>query len=123
MAKFTVTANDGTESVVDPEQVATEIIDAANKSVLVEISGVRGQELAKIVRYKHAREIYSKGEKYAEKMLAAWQSEVFEKFIEGTFKQQEKVIAKAETDAKLEYFSLLVARGTDKATALEMSGL
>jgi len=124
MAKLTVVDEEtGVERSTTPEELAAHIIAEANKTALVEISGIRRQELDKIVRYKHAKEIFSKGEGFYEKMQEPWRSEVVEKFVESTFKQQEKVIAKSESDAKLEYFQLLVARGTAKDVALEMSGL
>lgn len=106
-----------------PEQIAEQIIKEANEPALIEISGVRKQELHKIIRYRHSKEIFSKGESFYNKMKDAWCSDAFEKFIESTFKQQEKTIAKSESDAKLEYFNLLVARGTPKTQAMEMAGL
>lgn len=106
-----------------PQVIAKDIVKAAFESTMVELSGVRGQELDKIIRYKHSRELYSKGEKHYEKMRDQWRSEFVERVIESTFTQQEKVIAKADLDAKVTYFNLLVSRGTAKDVALEMSGL
>ncbi len=106
-----------------PEQIASEIITEVNSSALIEISGVRAMELDKIVRYRHAKEIFSKGENFYNKMKEQWRSEAFEKFIESTFRSQEKTIAQQEAKNKLEYFNLLVARGVDKAQAMEMAGL
>lgn len=106
-----------------PEQIAAEIVDNASQSSVIEISGVRAQELDQIVRYRYSREIYSKGEKHYEQMRDSWRSQLLEKFIESTIKQQIKIAAKQERESKLEFYNLLVSRGTPKAQALEMAGL
>lgn len=106
-----------------PEQLAKEIVSAATTSVAMELNGVRVQELDKIVRYKHAQDIFSRGETYYNKMRDQWRVEILENFVAGTFKQQEKVIVAKEQKSKLDFYNLLVARGVPKDKAMEQSGL
>jgi len=106
-----------------PEEIAHEIVVAAVESIMVEIDGIRGQELDELLRYKYSKQIYSKGEQHFQRNKDAWRKEHLESVISAQFVQRKKLDEKQEKADSLEYFQLLVSRGVSKAEALEMAGL
>jgi hypothetical protein len=106
-----------------PEQIAAEIIEAAQKSTFVEISGVATQNLEQVLRYKYAKKIYTKGEKWFQANLESFQTEFFETVIEAQYTQRKKLDEKQAEQEKHEYVQLLVSRGINRFKALEMAGL
>jgi cellulose biosynthesis protein BcsQ len=106
-----------------PEQITAEIVKAAVENIVVEIDGVRGQELDELIRYKNARLIYSKGERYFQTHKEEMRKEFLESVIEAQFRQRKKLDEAVEKKEKLEYFQLLVSRGVGKVQALEMAGM
>lgn len=106
-----------------PEQIAAEIIEAATKSTFVEISGVATQNLEKVLRYKYAKKIYSKGEKWFSANMENLQTEFIEGIIEAQFTQRQKLDEKQAEQEKHEYVQLLVSRGVNRFKAMEMAGL
>jgi hypothetical protein len=106
-----------------PEEMAADIVKAAVEPIVVEIDGVRGQELDELIRYRKAKHIYSKGEKWFQNNLEEFRKELLETIISAQFVQRKKMDEKQEKTDALEYFQLLVSRGVDKIQAMEMAGL
>lgn len=106
-----------------PEQIAAEIIAAAQKTTNVEISGVATQNLEKVLRYKYAKKIYSKGEKWFAANLESFQTDFFESIIEAQFTQRTKLDEKQAEAEKHEYVQLLISRGINRFKAMEMAGM
>lgn len=106
-----------------PEQLAHDIIEAMQKPVLIEISGVAGQNLEQVLRYKYAKKIYSKGDKWFQQNMESLRTEFLENLIESQYDQRKKMDAKQEEADKFEYVKILVARGINRFKAMEMAGL
>jgi|SRR5215475_7531927 len=106
-----------------PEQIAKDIIDAATQATVIEISGVAAQALEQVMRYKYAKKIYSKGEKWFKANLENLQTEFIEKVIEAQYDQRKKLDSKQEEAEKHEYVAILVSRGVNRFKAMEMAGL
>jgi|SRR5580765_200146 len=106
-----------------PEQIAAEIMEAANKPVLIEINGVAGQNLVTLLKYKHAKQIYSKGEKWFNDNLEFLKTQLIEATIESQYDQRKKQDAAQDEKDKRDYVNLLISRGVNRFTAMEMAGL
>jgi hypothetical protein len=106
-----------------PEQIAAEIMQAAKTPVLIEINGVAGQNLTALLKYKHARQIYSKGEKWFNDNLEFLRTELIESVIESQYDQRKKQDAATAEKEKSDYVKLLITRGVNRFQALEMAGL
>jgi hypothetical protein len=106
-----------------PEQIAAEIIKAATETIMIEISGVANQNLTQVLRYKYAKKIYSKGEKWFQQNLETLQTEFVEGIIEAQYTQRQKADVKQEEADKHEYVQMLVSRGINRFKAMEMAGL
>lgn len=106
-----------------PEQLAADIIEKMQKPILIEISGIAGQNLEQVLRYKYAKKIYSKGEKWFAANMESLRTEFLETIIEAQYDQRKKQDEKQEENEKYEYVRLLVSRGITKYKALEMAGL
>jgi hypothetical protein len=106
-----------------PEQIAAEIIEKMQKPVLIEISGIANQNLEQVLRYKYAKKIYSKGDKWFAANLESLRTEFLESIIEAQYDQRKKADEKAAEAEKWEYVTLLISRGLTRYKALEMAGL
>ena len=105
------------------EQIAKDIINKAVEPIIVEIDGVRGQDLDELVRYKFVKKIYSKGERWFQKNVDALRTEFLETVIEAQIKQRRKLDEKQQQIDNMEYYRELVSRGMSPAEALYESGL
>ena len=106
-----------------PQEIAGKIIEEATKEIVVKLDGVRGQDLDSLLKYKHAKQIYSKGMKWFDDNLDYLRKEFIENVIESQFDQRKKQDAAQSEKEKHEYFKLLISRGVDKLKALEMAGM
>jgi hypothetical protein len=106
-----------------PEQIAAEIVKKAVEPLKIEIDGVRGQDLDSLLKYKHAKQIYSKGEKWFTENLDMLRKEFLENIIESQYDQRKKQDKAQSEKEKLEYYTLLISRGVEKIKALEMAGM
>jgi len=106
-----------------PEEISKEIITKAVESILVDIDGVRGQDLDELIRYKFSKKVYAKGERWFQKNLDNLRSEYLESVIEAQIKQRRKLDEKQQDNDNLEYFKLLVSRGMAHAEAMVEAGL
>ena len=105
------------------EQIAKDIINKAVEPVIVEVDGVRGQELDELVRYKFSKKIYSKGEAWFKRNVDALRQEFLESVIESQYKQRQKQDAAQIEKDNMEYYKLLVSRGMSPTEALYEAGL
>lgn len=93
-------------------------------SAFIEISGSANEKLIEsILRYKHAKKIYSKGEKWFQANISGFATEWLEKLIEAQADQRKKLDEKQEESDKFEYVKILVGRGVNRFKAMEMAGL
>ena len=106
-----------------PVEIAKEIISEAIDPIMVEIDGVRGQELEELIRYKFSKKIYSKGEKWFERNLDALRQEFLESIIKGLYKTRKKADEEQEKKDVLEYYQLLQSKGMPAQEAAYVSGL
>jgi hypothetical protein len=106
-----------------PEQIAAEIIEAAQKTEVIEISGTANQMLDKLLRYKYAQKIYAEGEKWFEENRDSKATEWLEALIKSYYDQRVKADTKKAQDDQLEYVKVLVSRGVNKFKAMEMAGM
>ena len=106
-----------------PEQIAAEIIKKAVEKIQLKLDGVRGQELDFLVKYRNARDIFTKGEKWFNDNIDRLRSEFLENTIESQYKSLEKQQKAAAAKDAIEYYQLLVSKGVDKAKAMEMAKL
>lgn len=106
-----------------PEELAAEIIEKMQKPVLIEVSGVAGQNLDLVLRYKFSKKIYSKGEKWFQNNRESLATEWLEAIIESQYQTRKKLDEKQEEADKWEYVNILQSRGFTRYKALEMAGL
>lgn len=105
-----------------PEQLAAEIMTNLTKPVLLEISGVAAENLNLVLRYKFAKKIYSKGEKWFLANLESLRTEFIEGLIEAQYDQRKKADERQAESDKWEFVNSLIARGFTRFKALEMAG-
>jgi hypothetical protein len=106
-----------------PQTIAAEIVKEATTDIVVKIDGVRGQDLDSLLKYKHAKQIYSKGMKWFNDNLDFLRKDFIENVIESQFDQRKKQDAAQSEKEKHEYYKLLISRGVEKIKALEMAGM
>lgn len=106
-----------------PEQMAKEIVQDAVKECLITVDGVTEQKIDDILKYRHAKDIYVKGQLWFQNNIDDLRREYVQDVVRANHVQRQKADAKAAQDEKLKYYTMLVSRGVEKAKALEMAGL
>lgn len=106
-----------------PEELASEIVTEAIEPQMLEIDGVRSQELDSLARYISRDAIQVKGETWFNKNRDRLRQEAVEKLIHDKFDAIMKYMTKKEQDAKMQYFLLLRAKGMSLEQAEKESGI
>lgn len=100
-----------------PEEMASEIIADAVENQVIEIDGVRFQELEKLARYDNRDSLKADFEKNKDRLM----KDSVEKLIADKFKAIEKYQTKREQDKRMQYFLLLRAKGMNLEEAERIS--
>lgn len=95
-----------------PEQMAKDIIDAANESKMVEISGTCFQRLETVVRYLNREKIAARGDNWFKKNYDSLVTDTVETLVTAREKAINDYMDKKEQSAKDDLFRLLMAKGT-----------
>lgn len=94
-----------------PEQLAKEIVDAANTPMLIELPGTQRDNLITVVRYLNRDAIMARGENWFNKNQDSLTTDCISDLIKARSKAITDYLAKKEQQDKDDSFRKLIARG------------
>lgn len=97
--------------VKTPEQLAKEIVDAANTPMPVELPGTQRDNLVTVVRYLNRDAIMARGENWFKKNQDSLTTDCISDLIKARAKAITDYLAKKEQQDKDDSFRKLIARG------------
>jgi len=97
---------------LDANQIAKDIVNAANESKMIEISGTSFQRLETVVRYLNREKIAARGDNWFKKNFDSLVTDSIETLITAREKAINDYMDKKELAAKDELFRVLMSKGT-----------
>ena len=92
-------------------------VEVPDGSVVVVVDHITAQKLDAVCKYQHANEIALRGQHIIPANLQGWRENLVEKLVTARFDALEKQIKERDAKELSAYFRLLVAKGTDVASA------